>query len=120
MPDVRIEPVAFDGARPVDGYGSGFTRIGGEVFRGPILAVADRVAAWGGWDDLAPLIEAGRDLDVLFLGTGAEMRPVPRAAREALEAAGVAVEPMGTPSACRTYNVLLGEGRRVGLALIPV
>ena len=40
--------------------------------------------------------------------------------REALEEAGLGVEVMASPAACRTYNVLLSEGRRVGLALIPV
>ena len=42
------------------------------------------------------------------------------AARAALEAAGAGVELMATPSACRTYNVLLAEGRRIAAALIPV
>jgi uncharacterized protein len=40
--------------------------------------------------------------------------------RGRIEAAGAGVEVMTTPSACRTYNVLLGEGRRVAAALIPV
>ena len=115
-PGLRAAP----DARPVDGYGAGFTRIGGEVFRGPILALAESVQSWGGWEDTATLIAAGRELDVLFVGTGAEMRPLPPAFRAAMEEAGVPVEFMGTPAACRTYNVLLSEGRRVGLALIPV
>ena len=38
----------------------------------------------------------------------------------ALEALGLGVEVMSSPAACRTYNVLLSEGRRVALALIPV
>ena len=51
------------------------------------------------------------------------MGPLPRdslAERAALEAAGAGVEVMATPSACRTYNVLLAEGRRVAAALMPV
>ena len=46
--------------------------------------------------------------------------PVPAAFRSAIEAAGPGVETMASPTACRTYNVLLSEGRRVGLALLPV
>jgi len=46
--------------------------------------------------------------------------PLPKALTARLEAAGVGVEVMSTPSACRTYNVLLGEGRRVALAVLPV
>jgi uncharacterized protein len=57
---------------------------------------------------------------VLFVGTGAEIAHVPPAFRAALEAAGPGVEAMASPAACRTYNVLLSEGRRVGLALLPV
>jgi len=37
-----------------------------------------------------------------------------------LEQAGIGVESMASPAACRTYNVLLSEGRRVAVALIPV
>ena len=51
------------------------------------------------------------------------MAPPPEgfaAERAALEAAGAGVELMSTPSACRTYNVLLAEGRRVAAALMPV
>jgi uncharacterized protein len=45
---------------------------------------------------------------------------VPGPAREALIGAGIGVEVMATPAACRTYNVLLAEGRRVAAALIAL
>jgi uncharacterized protein len=45
---------------------------------------------------------------------------VPRDFRTALEDRGIGVEVMASPTACRTYNVLLGEGRRVAVALLPV
>lgn len=51
---------------------------------------------------------------------GAEIAPLDRDLRAALEAAGIGVEIMATPPACRTYNVLLAEGRRIGAALLPV
>ena len=57
---------------------------------------------------------------VLFVGTGAEIAHAPRAFRDRLEEAGIGVETMATPAACRTYNVLLSEGRRVAVALLPV
>ena len=120
MAEISFEEMAFPDAEPVQGYGPGFTRIGGEVFRGPILARASGVRPWGGFEDTATLIAGAKDLDVVFVGTGAEMRPLPAAFRAAMEAGGVPVEPMTTPSACRTYNVLLSEQRLVGLALIPV
>lgn len=74
----------------------------------------------GGYDDTAaPLTLVGR-IDVLFVGTGTGIAHVPAAFREALEAQGIGVEAMASPAAARTYNVLLGEGRRVAVALIPV
>jgi uncharacterized protein len=56
----------------------------------------------------------------VILGTGAEIALPPRALREAIEAAGMGIEPMASPAACRTFNVLLAEGRRVALAALPV
>ena len=61
--------------------------------------------------------------DVLLVGVGAGLGPLPEgfaAMRGALEAEGAGVEVMATPSACRTYNVLLAEGRRVAAALMPI
>jgi uncharacterized protein len=81
------------------------------------------VVAWGGLPDLGPFLERAAEFDVLLVGTGAVMqRPGPAfaCARAELEAAGPGVELMATPSACRTYNVLLAEGRRVAAALMPV
>ncbi len=117
---MRLNEIAFNDAKPVDGYGAGFFRIGGKVFEGPQLVLPTGVMGWGGYDDAAPLIDAGSEIDVLFVGTGAEIAQIPPAFRKALESAGLGVEIMSSPAACRTYNVLLSEGRRIGLALIPV
>jgi uncharacterized protein len=117
---MRINEVQFDDSRPVDGYGPGFFRIAGQVVQGAHLLLPSGLAPWGGYDDRAPLLAARPEIDVLFIGTGAEIAHVPADLRAALDAAGLGVEAMSTPSACRTYNVLLSEGRRVGAALIPV
>lgn len=117
---MRMTEVTFDGRLPVDGYGPGFFRLGGRVVRGACTILPAGIAPWEGYDDRAALLEAAGAVDVLFVGTGAEMRPLPPAFRAALEGAGIGVEFMATPAACRSYNVLLSEGRRIGLALIPV
>jgi len=57
---------------------------------------------------------------VLLIGKGADIAPLTRETRAALEAAGLGFEVMSTPSACRTYNVLLTEGRRVAAALVAM
>lgn len=117
---MRLNEIRYDGLRPVDGYGPGFFRIGGEVWQGPVIVLPSGVAGWGGYAETAPLVAAAGVVDVMFVGTGAEVAHVPGAFRASLEAAGMGVEAMASPAACRTYNVLLSEGRRIGLALLPV
>ena len=117
---MRMNEIAYTDAQPVDGYGPGFFRIGGKVHHGPVVVLPSGVSAWQGFDDLQPLLDAAAGIDVLFVGTGAEIAHPPAEFRAAVEAAGPGGEAMASPAACRTYNVLLSEGRRVGLALLPV
>lgn len=117
---MRLNEVVFNDAKPVDGYGPGFFRIGGEVMEGAVIVSANGVAAWGGYGDIDALLLLKDQVDVLFVGTGPEIAHLPADLRRTLEEAGLAAEPMSSPAACRTYNVLLSEGRRVALALLPV
>jgi uncharacterized protein len=115
----RVE-ISYARALAIEGYGPGFFRLGSHVLRGPSLITPWDAGNWGGLGDFAaPLDLVGR-IDVLLLGMGAEIAPVPSAFRDALEAQGIGVEPMNTPAACRSYNVLLGEGRRVAAGLLPM
>lgn len=115
-----LTETSFDEARPFDGYGPGFFRIGGVVLRGAVLAHPGGVAPWGGYDDAAALVALAGQVDVILLGTGAEIAHPPPDLRAAVEAAGLGIESMASPAACRTYNVLVGEGRRVAAAVLPV
>ncbi|WP_299635993.1 Mth938-like domain-containing protein [uncultured Ruegeria sp.] len=117
---MRLNQVTFTDAKPVDGYGPGFFRIGGDVFEGAVLTGPAGPANWGGYADAQPLLELADEIDVLLIGTGKDMAHIPQSLRARLESAGVGVEIMNSPAACRTYNVLLSEGRRIALALIPV
>lgn len=117
---MRLSEVTFDGRVPVDGYGPGFFRIGGKVLRGACTILPAGVAEWGGYDDADRFAATAGLIDVLFVGTGPEMRPVPAAFRAMIEGQGAGVEFMASPAACRSYNVLLSEGRRIALALFPV
>ncbi|WBU53688.1 Mth938-like domain-containing protein [Paracoccus sp. SCSIO 75233] len=106
---------------PIDGYGSGFFRVAGQVFDGGVVVASGvGVTAWSGLEDHAPLMALAGHVDVLFLGMGADIAVPPRDLIEALDAKGIMAEPMASPSAARSYNVLLAEGRRVGCALLPV
>ena len=117
---MRLIEVTYDEARPIEGYGPGFFRIAGQVLRGPCLVSPWSAGAWGGVEDTAPVLALTGRIDVLFVGMGAEIAHVPQAFRQTIEAAGIGVEVMNSPAACRTYNVLLGEARRVAVALLPV
>ena len=117
---IHLTEIPFDGAQPIDGYGPGFFRIGGEVLNGAVLVTAKSARVWDGYDALEPVLALAEEIDVLLVGTGPEMARPPAAFVAALEAAGIGVEPMASPTAARTYNVLLSEGRRVAAALLPV
>lgn len=115
-----LTPTEFPGAVPIDGYGPGFFRVGGKVHTGAILVTAEGVRAWGWIGDHQPLLDLAGSVDVLFFGMGAEVAFPPRDLVQALEALGVMSEPMSSPSAARSYNVTLSEGRRVACALLPL
>ena len=117
---MQLNEISFSGAKPIDGYGPGFFRVGGEVLQGAVLITPVSAGGWGGYDDREALLALAAEIDVLFIGTGAETAHVPPDLRAALEDAGLGVEAMATPPACRTYNILLSEGRRVAAALLPV
>ncbi|MDU9003590.1 Mth938-like domain-containing protein [Sedimentitalea todarodis] len=117
---MRLNEITFTSALPVDGYGPGFFRIGGEVHEGAVLTGPDGPSTWGGLEDSAPLLALAGKIDVLFIGTGPEIAHIPAALRAQLERDGIGAEVMNSPAACRTYNVLLAEGRRIALALLPV
>ena len=117
---MRMNEVVYTDAPPIDGYGAGFFRVGGEVCEGTLLVGPRGVQTWGGYQDAECLLSLVGHVDVLFVGTGPETAHMPRDLRDRLESAGLGVEAMNSPAACRSYNVLLAEGRRVAVALLPV
>lgn len=117
---MHLTEMIFPQARPVDSYGPGFFRVGGRAVDGAVLITAHGLRGWGGYGDTAPLLALAGTADLLLVGTGAEMAALPGDLAQALEASGIAVEAMASPAACRTFNVLLGDARRIALAALPV
>jgi len=117
---MRLNEIVFTDAKPVEGYGPGFFRIGGEVIHGSVITAPSGTRTWGGLADIAALEALVRESDVIFIGMGAEIANLPKDLRSSLEEAGVGIEAMSSPAAARTYNVLLSEGRRVALAMLPI
>ncbi len=117
---MQLHEIDFGAARPIEGYGPGFFRLDGVAHPAPVLIAPGLLRAWGGYEDAATLLGLAGQVDVLFIGTGAEIGHIPAGLRAELEAAGIGVEIMASPAACRTYNVLLSEGRRIAVALLGV
>jgi uncharacterized protein len=110
------------GQQIIERYGPSGFRVSGTLYRGPVLVFPDRTSVWTDAAiseiALAPVVEHG-GVELLLLGLGRRMAPVASALRAALKARGIALEGMETGAACRTYNVLLAEDRRVAAALLP-
>lgn len=117
---MRLTEITYGNAKAIEGYGPGFFRVAGHVLRGACLVTPWDAGPWGGYQDTAVPLSLMGKIDVLLVGTGASVAHVPQAFRTAMEEAGIGVESMASPTACRTYNVLVGEGRRVAVALSPV
>jgi uncharacterized protein len=119
---MELTPVVQAGRQVIERYGPSGFRVSGTIYLGPVIVFPDRTEAWTEAvvtaEALAPVVAHG-GVELLLLGLGRRMAPIAQAVRLSLKAAGIAVEPMDTGAACRTYNVLLAEDRRVAAALLP-
>jgi uncharacterized protein len=120
---MKLHLARAEGRNLFSGYGSGYIAVNGERYERSLIVLPDRILNWepADFDDLTESVFSGLaqlSLEILILGTGARLRfPHPSITR-ALHSAGTALEVMDTHAACRTYNILLSEGRRVGAALL--
>jgi uncharacterized protein len=115
----------FPGRAPIDAYGNGGFRFADMSHIGSILCLPSGIYGWQPgasleYSDFERLVAEAASFDVLLVGMGLEIRPIPKTLREALKERGVVAEPMSTGAAVRTYNVLLAEERRVAAALLAV
>jgi uncharacterized protein len=112
----------------IETYGAGGFRVSGQRIEGAILLLDNVARPWPAKTlaglqagDFADIIAAGLvAVEFVLLGTGAETAIAPRPVRDALKQAGLGLEMMNTPEACRLYNVLAADGRRVAAALLAV
>ena len=124
---MELTPLFPVGRQVIERYGETGFRVAGAIYRGSVLVFPDRTLPWSAvsasdvtWESLAPVIEHG-GVQILLLGLGRAMGgAIPHALRNTLHAAGIALEPMNTGAACRTYNVLVAEDRHVAAALLPL
>ncbi len=123
---MELTPLVPAGRQVIERYGESGFRVAGVIYRGSVLVFPDCTLPWSAvsgsdvtWESLAPIIEHG-GVQILLLGLGRVMGAVPHTLRKTLRDAGIVLEPMDTGAACRTYNVLVAEDRRVAAALLPV
>jgi uncharacterized protein len=120
---MRMTEISLEGRQPVEGYGPGGFRVGGVWQAGSLVltpAGSHGFDAPLGPEALGPVLAHAAEIDVVLIGQGAAIAPLARPLMAALEQAGLGVEVMSTASACRTYNVLLAEERRVAAVLLAV
>ena len=119
-----ITPLLAKNRQVIESYGAGGFRVSGAAYNGPILVLPQGTHNWAvaalseaSAANLGLVIEA--KVEILLIGCGRQLAPTPPALRQELRAHGIVVDAMDTGAACRTYNVLLAEDRRVGAALLP-
>ncbi|MGK6313550.1 Mth938-like domain-containing protein [Neorhizobium sp. DT-125] len=124
---IEIREAHFPGRAPIDAYGNGGFRFADMSHKGSLLCLPSGIHGWDmqEGDPLAVeafskvLAEAG-EIEVLLVGTGANLKPIPADLKAALKARGIASDPMSTGAAVRTFNIMLAESRAVAAALIAV
>jgi len=120
---VKLHASAPGPNHTVTGYGADFVTINGQRHESSVIVTPEQVLPWqaAGFDALVETdfeVFLGLDLEILLIGTGAKQRfPHPSLTRALLEKR-IGVEAMDLQAACRTYNILMAEGRRVAAALL--
>ena len=112
---------------PIDAYGNGGFAFADMSHRGSLLCLPDAIWAWSVTKPteideytLSRVFAAANGIDSLIIGTGTDVWIVPNRLREALRAVHIGLDSMQTGPAIRTYNIMIGERRRVAAALIAV
>jgi len=111
----------------IDAYGNGGFRFATMSHRGSLLCLPDGIWAWPVKTvseiteaALAPVFARAQAIDLFLIGGGRDPFALPEPLRERFRALSISVDCLGTGPAAQTYNILLGEKRRVGAGLIAV
>ncbi len=126
MPD--ITPTVSSSAQLIESYGNGGFRIRGQWHTGGVFVQLASTQAWPAPEspqtltetDLQPAFNVPYPIEILLIGTGERPAYLPPDLRQRCKQASLAVEVMSTGAACRTFNVLLAEGRKVAALLCPL
>lgn len=124
-----VTPLIRSDRQVIQSYAGGRFRVSGALYEHAILVSPDETVVWEKAaqsvaelteDDFAQMLVRADEIDVVLLGCGASIAFLDTALKKALSEKGLSVDVMDSGAACRTYNVLMAEGRRVVAALFPV
>jgi uncharacterized protein len=120
---VKLHSSLPSGVNTITGYGEGYVMVNGERRSSSVVVLPDRIEHWAaqGFDALTSedfSFLKSLNAEIVLLGTGPRQRfPHPRLTA-ALAQAGIGLEVMDVQAACRTYNILVAEERKVAAALL--
>ncbi len=133
-----ITPLINRGQKVIQSYDHGKFTINGNPYTGAVAVFPDRVIKWDVNIKSADIKNAEDymltglnmsdfnipeqnicNIDVVLLGTGEKQKFLPKDLKQELKKGSIHIETMDTGAACRTYNVLMAEGRRVAALLLP-
>lgn len=121
-----VTPLVREGHQIIQGYAADGFKVSGVSYSGAVLVKPSKVLQWSAetldsltLENFQLIIEMKDDLDVILLGTGKSFQLLPPTLKQSLAELSISVDVMDTGAACRTYNVLMAEGRRVIAALLP-
>jgi len=121
---VKLHLAQSENTNVITGYGEGYVNVNRERYERSLVVMPDQLLT--GWSGTSFETLAAQDFDalaglgreVILLGTGSRLRfPRPELMRTLIQA-GIGVEVMDVPAACRTYNILVAEERKVAAALL--
>lgn len=122
-----VTPLVKTGRQIIQNYGPSGFKVSGEIYDHPVLVFIDYTEPWSvenspdavEGSDFSQIIDRADEIDVVLLGCGSQMEFVAPEVRHKLKEKNISIEPMDTGAACRTFNVLMAEERRVVAALFP-
>ena len=124
---MEITPLVPENRQTVQSYGIGRFKVSQIEYESSIIVLPLRTLSWGvkaindiNFQNLAPVLEDNPPIDILLIGCGKSMQLLPRDFSDRWRQNSIAVDAMDTGAACRTYNILSAEGRRVAAALVAL
>jgi len=122
---MELSPIVFNGRQFIQSYNNGKFQISGQQFYGSVIIFPEKTIEWDvstykfiSIKNLKPVTELYNDVDLLLIGCGTKFVPRPDKLHSTLKDINITLEWMDTGAACRTFNVLLSEERRVVAALV--